>query len=317
MSAVFGWHNHHRDKVVFGRRFRAVGKYAKIFVPTSIGQIGEIGVSTVNGCEGIRKSRKSESQPGARINVLGVGISAINMDDAILLSDRLIRLNGKGYVCVTGVHGVIEAQSDEAFRFILNRSFMTTPDGMPMVWVGRLEGRKKVSRVYGPDYMLRMCRSSVARGYRHFLCGGDVGVAELLGAELKRKIPGLNIVGTYTPPFRLLTSDEEADLIALTTEAKPDVFWVGMSTPRQERFMAHYIDKLDVKLMVGVGAAFDIHTGRTKDAPAWLKQAGLQWLHRLAQEPRRLWRRYLINNPKFVWNIGLQFLGLREFKIEV
>jgi N-acetylglucosaminyldiphosphoundecaprenol N-acetyl-beta-D-mannosaminyltransferase len=271
----------------------------------------------MNGCENIKKPNKSESQPRPRINVLGVGISAINMDDAILLSDSLIRTNGRGYVCVTGVHGVIEAQSDEAFRYILNRSFMTTPDGMPMVWAGRLQGHNRMRRVYGPDYMLNMCRFSVERGYRHFLYGGDDGVVERLAAELTRRVPGLQIVGTYTPPFRPLTSTEEADLIALAAETKPDVFWIGMSTPKQERFMAYYIDKLDVKLMVGVGAAFDIHTGRIKDAPPWLKEAGLQWLHRLVQEPRRLWRRYLINNPRFIWNISLQFLGLRRFKIDV
>jgi N-acetylglucosaminyldiphosphoundecaprenol N-acetyl-beta-D-mannosaminyltransferase len=162
-----------------------------------------------------------------------------------------------------------------------------------------------------------MCRFSVARGYRHFLYGGGQGVAGRLATELTSRCPGLQIVGTYTPPFRPLNSTEEAELVALVAETKPDLFWVGLSTPKQERFMAHYLNKLDVKLMVGVGAAFDIHTGGIKDASPWLKKAGLQWLHRLAQEPRRLWRRYLVNNPKFIWNISLQFLGLHKFNIEV
>ncbi len=252
-----------------------------------------------------------------RANVLGVGVSAINMDDAIRLSDSLIRADGRGYVCVTGVHGVIEAQSDQAFRDILNRSFMTTPDGMPMVWVGRLQGHSQMRRVYGPDYMLDLCCFSVQQGYRHFLYGGSPGVAERLAVELTRRFPGLQVVGTYTPPFRPLNSSEDAELCALVTETKPDVFWVGLSTPKQERFMAQYLDKLDVKMMVGVGAAFDIHTGGIKDAPAWMKHSGLQWLHRLAQEPRRLWKRYLINNPKFIWNFGLQLLRIRKFNIEV
>jgi len=257
------------------------------------------------------------SQPLPRTNVLGVGISAIDMEAAIRITDSIIRGGRKGYVCVTGVHGVIEAQSDKAFRRILNRSLMTTPDGMPMVWIGRIRGQSKMRRVYGPEYMLEMCRFSVMRGYRHFLYGGGQGVVVRLAAELTRRCPGLQIVGTYTPPFRPLNSSEETELVALVAETKPDVIWVGLSTPKQERFMAGYLNKLDVGLMVGVGAAFDIHSGGIKDASPWVKKAGLQWLHRLAQEPRRLWRRYLVNNPKFIWNIGLQFLGLRKFNIEV
>jgi len=252
----------------------------------------------------------------ARVNVLGVGVSAIGMNDALRMSDTLLRENRRGYICVTGVHGVMEAQQDKSLRAILNRSFLTTPDGMPMVWVGKLCGHHGMSRVYGPDYMLDMCRLSVARGYRHFLYGGNDGVAQHLAAQLRFRFPGIQIVGTYTPPFRALSPVEEAGLAALVAAAKPDIFWVGLSTPKQERFMAQYIGKLDVKLMIGVGAAFDIHTGGIKDAPQWMKQSGLQWLHRLCQEPRRLWRRYCINNPKFVWNIGLQFLGLRKFGIE-
>lgn len=270
----------------------------------------------MNASEDTKSPEESESQQAPRINVLGVGISAIDMGDAIRLSDSLVRTNGRGYVCVTGVHGVMEARSDQALRSILNRSFMTTPDGMPLVWFGRLRGHSRMRRVYGPDYMVNMCRFSVGRGYRHFLYGGKEGVAEQLAAELTKKVPGLQVVGTYTPPFRPLNSSEEAKLLALVAQAKPDVFWVGLSTPKQEQFMAHYIDTLDVKLMVGVGAAFDIHTGGIKDAPTWLKSAGLQWLHRLAQEPRRLWRRYLINNPRFIWNIGLQLLRVRRFTID-
>jgi N-acetylglucosaminyldiphosphoundecaprenol N-acetyl-beta-D-mannosaminyltransferase len=141
-------------------------------------------------------------------------------------------------------------------------------------------------------------------------------VAELLASALTTKFPGLKVVGTYTPPFRALNMEEESYLTAQVAEAKPDVFWVGLSTPKQERFMARYSALLDVKLMAGVGAAFDIHTGRIKDAPMWMKKSGLQWIHRITQDPRRLWKRYCVNNPKFVWNIGLQLLGLRRFSTE-
>ena len=252
------------------------------------------------------------SSPGFRhdhAHVLGVQVSAIDMQKAVELADRLIPSGHTGYVCVTGVHGVMEAQSDPEFRSILNRAFISTPDGMPMSWVGRLQGFKSMNRVYGPDFMLEMCKLSIERGYRHFLYGGNDGVASLLGERLAERFPGLQIAGTYTPPFRPLNSEEEQELIALVGESKPDIMWVGLSTPKQEKFMAQYIDRLKVPLLVGVGAAFDIHTGRIQDAPAWMKQAGLQWLHRLLQEPKRLARRYLINNPKFLFKITLQFMG--------
>lgn len=251
----------------------------------------------------------------ARANVLGVGISALNMNSAVAEAKALLNSGGKGYICVTGVHGVMEAQSDPAFRAIQNRSFLTTPDGMPTVWVGRLQGHKDMARVYGPDFMLALCQAGVAEGYRHFLYGGQAGVAEQLRQALTARIPGLQIAGTFTPPFRPLNEVEEAELYRQVKESRADILWCGLSTPKQERFMAQYLDRLPVKLMVGVGAAFDINSGRTVDAPAWIKKSGLQWLHRLLQEPRRLWRRYLYNNPRFLSLLLLQFTGLRRYEI--
>jgi len=247
-----------------------------------------------------------------RTDVLGVGVSIVNMDDAIRLSESVIRSRDRGYVCVTDVHGIIEAQSDTAFREILNRSIMTTPDGMPLVWVGRIQGHDRIRRVYGPDFLLEMCRVSVKCEYRHFFFGGKPGVANRLALELSKKFPGLQVVGTYAPPFRPLNPSEEQELEAIVAQAKPDVFWVGLGSPKQEQFMAQYCGRLEAKLMVGVGAAFDIHSGNVKEAPPWLKATGLQWLHRLIQEPRRLWRRYLNCVPNFIWMIGLQFLGVRR-----
>ena len=247
--------------------------------------------------------------------MLGVGVNAIDMESAVKFSDSLIRSNGQGYICVTGVHGIIEAQSDPEFLTILNSSYLTTPDGMPTVWVGRLQGFSGMRRVYGPDYMMEMCRLSVTRGYRHFLYGGQPGVAQALADVLRRKFSGIEIVGAFTPPFQHLNAIEEDDLIAAVRKTQPDILWVGLSTPKQERFMNEYLGRLDVHLMVGVGAAFDIHTGRIKDAPTWIKLVGLQWAHRLLQEPRRLWKRYVINNPAFLWCITLQFFGIRRYGI--
>jgi N-acetylglucosaminyldiphosphoundecaprenol N-acetyl-beta-D-mannosaminyltransferase len=164
--------------------------------------------------------------------------------------------------------------------------------------------------------MLELCRRSVQHGFRHFLYGGVPGVAEELARRLTLRVPGLKIVGTYTPPFRPLNEEEESNLRSQVAACRPDIFWVGLSTPKQEKFMAQYLDTLDTKLMIGVGAAFDIHTGRITDAPQWMKIGGLQWLHRLIQEPRRLWKRYLLNNPRFVLLIALQLAGIRKYATE-
>lgn len=244
----------------------------------------------------------------ARANVLGVGVHAINMEQAVQAIDQAVRNRRKGYVCVTGVHGVMEAQSDAEFKKILNNSLLTTPDGMPTVWVGRLQGFRHMDRVYGPDLMLEICRLSEERGYTHYFYGGNEGIAEKLADSLRRRYTKLNIVGMNTPPFRPLNPAEEQDLREQMMRARPDFVWVGLSTPKQERFMANHIGALDCTLMLGVGAAFDVHTGMTKDAPDWMKRAGLQWFHRLLQEPRRLWKRYLVNNPRFVFSIALQLL---------
>jgi N-acetylglucosaminyldiphosphoundecaprenol N-acetyl-beta-D-mannosaminyltransferase len=244
----------------------------------------------------------------ARANVLGVGVHAINMEQAVAAIDQAVRKRRKGYVCVTGVHGVMEAQSDSEFKEILNNSLLTTPDGMPMVWVGHLQGFRHMDRVYGPDLMLEVCRLSEERGYTHFFYGGNEGIAEKLAEALRTRYRKLIVVGMNTPPFRALNPAEEQALQDHVMRARPDFVWVGLSTPKQERFMADHIGALDCTLMLGVGAAFDVHTGVKKDAPRWVKQAGLQWFHRLLQEPSRLWKRYLINNPKFIFKITLQLL---------
>jgi N-acetylglucosaminyldiphosphoundecaprenol N-acetyl-beta-D-mannosaminyltransferase len=176
-----------------------------------------------------------------------------------------------------------------------------------------LAGKKNVGRVYGPDLMLEVCGLT---GVRHFLYGGSNGTAALLEGKLKERFPAIQIVGTYEPPWRPLEPGEEAALQEQVRRARPDVLWVGLSTPKQERFMAEYLPKLEVTLMVGVGAAFDFHSGKVKQAPRWMQSAGLEWLYRLGQEPRRLWRRYLKNNPRFLWNAACQILRCKKFVLE-
>ena len=251
-----------------------------------------------------------------RANVLGVGVSAITLDSAVVAVAEALEQRIKGYVCVTGVHGVSEAQENAAFREILNQSFLTTPDGMPMVWMGRLQGFKDMGRVYGPDLMLRVCEWTRTRGFTHFLYGGAPGVADELKRRLEERFPGLQIAGIYTPPFRPLTSEEEKDLVQQVARLKPDILWVGLSTPKQEVFMAKYLEKLDAMLFFGVGAAFDFHAGRMRQAPRWMQRSGLEWLFRLCCEPRRLWKRYFKNNPLFILRATAQLSGLRKYRME-
>jgi N-acetylglucosaminyldiphosphoundecaprenol N-acetyl-beta-D-mannosaminyltransferase len=249
------------------------------------------------------------------VNVLGVAVSPINMGLALERISQAIASRQKGYVCVTGVHGVSEAQSDAEFRQILNRAFLCTPDGMPLVWAGRWQGQKQMDRVYGPDLMLAVMELSEKTGWRHFFYGGAEGTAKLLQANLLERFPKLQIVGADEPPFRPLNPDEQKKLREQVRAARPDIMWVGLSTPKQERFMAQYLDQLEVTLMFGVGAAFDFLAGKVRQAPRWMQRSGLEWCFRLGCEPRRLWKRYFKNNPLFIARIFCQFTGLRKFPI--
>ncbi|MGI9115763.1 MAG: glycosyltransferase [Chthoniobacterales bacterium] len=239
-------------------------------------------------------------EPPRKVDVLGVRISVIDQARAREILFDAVRHGRRGYVAVTGVHGVMEAQEDEQFRAILNNALLTTPDGMPMVWMGKLQGENSIARVYGPDLMLNLCQQSRAENFSHFFYGGAPGVADELAGKLRERFPGLKIAGTFPPPFRPLKQDELANLQQRVRAVRPDFFWVGLSTPKQERFMAAHMELLpEVKIMVGVGAAFDLLTGRVRQAPHWMQRSGLEWLYRSTQEPRRLTRRYLINNPRF------------------
>ena len=238
-----------------------------------------------------------------RVDVLGVEVSAIDMEAAVANISAWIDAGQREYVCVTGVHGVIESQGDRSLIEIHNRAGMVTPDGVPLVWCGRYAGAESMSRVYGPDLMLATLEASVARGWRHFFYGAAPGVVEELSERLTGRFPGLNIVGTFSPPFRDLTDAETTDVATRINTARPDIVWVGLSTPKQERWMARFRDLLDSPVLIGVGAAFDMHAGRLRQAPVGMQRAGLEWLFRLIMEPRRLWRRYLKIVPTFLWRV--------------
>lgn len=250
-----------------------------------------------------------------RVNVLGVGISAITVARAVDVIEGWIAAADHQYVCVTGVHGVMESQDHPEVRDIHNCAGLVTPDGMPLVWLSRLKGYRHVDRVYGPDLMLACCAASVSKGYRHFLYGGAPGVPERLAAKLQERFRGLMIVGTWSPPFDEPTPVQERANIERINAANPDIVWVGLSTPKQERWMARHVGRLGAHVLIGVGAAFDFHAGLKRQAPRWMQRSGLEWLFRLGTEPRRLWRRYLSNNPRFVCRILLQAIGVVRYDV--
>jgi N-acetylglucosaminyldiphosphoundecaprenol N-acetyl-beta-D-mannosaminyltransferase len=238
-----------------------------------------------------------------RVDVLGVGISAINMEMALGAIRQWVETSDRQYVCVTGVHGVMESQADPELRHIHNRSGLTTPDGMPMVWAGRAAGAEWMERVYGPDLMLEVLSEAEKQGWSSFFYGGAPDVPELLVARLIERFPGLKVAGTYSPPFRPLTDAEVTEVADTINRSAATLVWVGLSTPKQERWMAQLRPLLEAPVLFGVGAAFDFHAGRVSQAPSWMQKSGLEWLYRLLKEPRRLWRRYLTNNPRFVLSI--------------
>lgn len=235
-----------------------------------------------------------------RVDILGVGVSAIDMGMAVDEIGRWIDESERRYVCVTGVHGVMESQRDPELKAIHNGSGLTTPDGMPLVWLGRHAGAGHMRRVYGPDLMLALCEVAAARGWTSYFYGGKDGTAEILAGRLQARFPGLQVVGTFAPPFRPLTSQEDDDVVEAINAASPDLVWVGLSTPKQERWMAAHRARLTAPALLGVGAAFDIHAGQLRQAPPWVQQHGLEWLYRLYREPARLWRRYASMIPRFI-----------------
>lgn len=249
------------------------------------------------------------SEVAAKFSVLGVPIAATDLAKAVAISLTWAREGTPRYITVTGVHGVIESQDHPDVMAAHRAAGMCIPDGRPMVWAGRLARHAEIEQVRGCDFLPAVMEATAANGMRHFLYGGQEGVADELAARLVARFPGLQIVGTYCPPFRPLTPNEEDELAARLNVLRPDFLWVGLSTPKQERWMAAHCGKLAATVMIGVGAAFDFHTDRVAVAPRWLMPLGLEWLHRLWMEPRRLWRRYLFNNPRFIMLYMKQLLG--------
>jgi len=236
-------------------------------------------------------------------HVLNVPVSLVDMDAAVETIVGWAEAGEANYVCIRDVHGVMRSQVDPALLDIHRRAGMVTPDGMPLVWVSRLRGHEEVRRVCGADLVAALCGASVKRGLRHYFHGGKPGVADRMAASLTARFPGLIVAGTGSPPFGDLTAQEDAAETATIAAARPHVVWVGFSTPKQEYWMRDHVGRIPGAVLIGVGAAFDFYAGDVKRAPKWMHHSGLEWLHRLMSEPRRLWRRYLVLGPKFVFAI--------------
>lgn len=261
----------------------------------------------------MKEGVSTESVESPSFKVLGIRVDAVQIPDAIAKVEGWIAERGPSrWVAVTGMHGISESRRDSKFRKVLKSADLVVADGMPLVWLGRWHGFPSMKRrVYGPELTETFCAVTGDK-YRHFFYGGAPGVADALAQGLQER-HGIRIAGTYCPPFRPLTEAENKDAVKLIEAADADVVWVGLSTPKQETWMYEHRDKLRVPAMFGIGAAFDLNTGRLKQAPAWMRENGLEWLFRLCAEPRRLWRRYILSGSVFVWNVSLELLGLRAF----
>jgi N-acetylglucosaminyldiphosphoundecaprenol N-acetyl-beta-D-mannosaminyltransferase len=248
-------------------------------------------------------------------DVLGVQLALTDYDEMLDWIDAMIAGRFRGYLCACNVHTVMASREDPELHAALESATINVPDGQPLVWALNALGHSLRGRVYGPELMSRACERAVEAGHRFYLYGGrNQGALVQLALNLRRRYPGVKIVGGYSPPHRPLTPEEEAAIAQEINHSQADVVWAGIGVPKQEKWMAQMRSRLEAPVLVGVGAAFDFHAGLVPQAPGWIQESGLEWAYRLAQEPRRLWRRYLRYNPKFVAAFAQQLVEQRRSK---
>lgn len=241
-------------------------------------------------------------------NILNVKVSAINMNDAVKFVENSIREGKKTYVSVCPVGTIIACQKNNNIKNSVNSAGLVTPDGMPVVWIGRRKGFSGIERVYGPDLMLEVCRLSQENGYRNYFYGSSKDVLSRLQANLKQMFPDLAVAGFYSPPFRKLFEEEDELCVEAINKNNTDILWVGLGSPKQDLWMYEHRSRISAQLMLGVGAAFDFIAGTKRQAPAWMQRSGLEWVFRMITEPRRLWKRYLVGNSLFLWLLCKKFI---------
>ena len=252
-----------------------------------------------------------------KVYILNVGISAIDMDDACVRIEEAILRKRKIYICVCPVSTIMACKRDENVLASVNSADLATPDGMAVVWMGRLLGYKNIRRVYGPELMQHICDIAGKKGYRNYFYGSTQGVLNKLKENLLKKYPSLIISGMHSPPFRQLTRYEDDKIVEDINGSNSDIIWVGLGSPKQDIWMYEHRDKIDAAVMIGVGAAFDFLAGTKLQAPRWMRDNGFEWLFRLVTEPKRLWKRYLIGNSIFLWLFLKEFVKIKILRKEV
>jgi N-acetylglucosaminyldiphosphoundecaprenol N-acetyl-beta-D-mannosaminyltransferase len=241
------------------------------------------------------------------VAVLDVPLALTDYQRTLDWIEAMVDSHEHGYVCVCNVHTVMASGEDPELRDALLSSSLNVPDGQPLVWAINSLGHDLAGRVYGPELMSRACARAAVTSQRVYLYGGrNQGALVQLALNLRQRYPGVRIVGGYSPPHRPLTDEEETAVAEEINRSRAEVVWVGIGVPKQEKWMAAMRDRLDAPVLVGVGAAFDFHAGLVPQAPNWIQESGLEWAYRLAHEPRRLWRRYLRYNPRFLSAFGRQ-----------
>jgi N-acetylglucosaminyldiphosphoundecaprenol N-acetyl-beta-D-mannosaminyltransferase len=246
-----------------------------------------------------------------RIKILDILVDVLTLEKAVYRIEQWVKQRHKAYVCVAPVSTVVEAIDDTDYRRIINNADMVTPDGMPVVWTARLKGQKEIRRVYGPDLMRLICEDPCLSHLKHFFLGATNETLSLLQECLREKNPDIQIMGVFAPPFLKQAQREEKAVIDRINQSGADILWVGLGSPKQDYWISLHRNLLDIPVIIGIGAAFDFLAGVKPQAPVWMRQCGLEWLFRLCCEPRRLWRRYLIGNIRFLWESGKEFLRMR------
>ena len=246
-----------------------------------------------------RRKVKKELIPTC--NIMGVNIAAINMEWLLDYLDKNLADIKGDYICVSNVHTTVTSYEDASYCAIQNGGLMAIPDGGPLSSIGRKRGCEKMERTTGPSLMGEIFKISAEKGYRHYFYGSTEETLELLYQKLNENYPGIQIAGMYSPPFRPMTEEEDKAIVERINEVNPDFVWVGLGAPKQEKWMAAHHGQID-GLMIGVGAGFDYYAENIKRAPEWMQKSNLEWLYRLMQDPKRLFKRYLVTNTKFIWN---------------
>jgi N-acetylglucosaminyldiphosphoundecaprenol N-acetyl-beta-D-mannosaminyltransferase len=263
--------------------------------------------------EGSLQLRPQTATVPHAVDVLGVRLALTDYGEMLHWFEAMIASQSRGYLCACNVHTVMASREDRELRAALDSASINVPDGQPLVWALNALGHDLRERVYGPELMSRACERAVEAGHRFYLYGGrNQGALVQLALNLRRRYPGVKIVGGYSPPHRPLTPEEQAAIADEINHSQADVVWVGIGVPKQEKWMAQMRPRLEAPVLVGVGAAFDFHAGLVPQAPSWIQESGLEWAYRLAQEPRRLWKRYLRYNPMFVAAFAQQLIEQRR-----